>query len=747
MPGGILPGRRSRLTMSTARDDPPPGPPAPATEAVVDDTQTELQRFRLMADSVPVLIAYYSAPDLVCRYANRAYAATFGHDAPSLVGRSLGQIVGDETLHQIQPHIDRMLAEGVGVSYTRAMAPAGGNGPRWLDVSLVPELPVLAPNPPPAPPTAEAAAAAALPGAIPVAIPGAFVLITDITRFRQAELALHDSQARLRKFMDASVEGIAFHRDGVITDVNAPIAALLGLARNDMLGRHVLEFVAPEHRPRAEQGRAQPSELPYESALLDHRGQPLAVEIFARELQRDGEPLRMVVVRDIRDRQAARARMQHLAEHDALTGLHNRGAFMAKLTLALAAQRPDEAPTLALLFVDLDHFKQVNDAHGHPAGDALLRGVAERLRAQLPDGGVAGRFGGDEFVILLPAAGRAEAQAAALRLQAAMAEPVHWLGQLIGVTPTIGVALFPEHGHQADTLLRHADAAMYAGKAAGRAVVTLFAPAMTAAIESDQRLDTRIADGLARGEFHLMLQPRLAWTAAGAPAALAGLQASVRWHHPERGWLMAAEFAPAGLRRQTPALLDWVLQQALQLSLQWQALGRPVALCLNLTGLVHRANGLPASVGRALARQPGAPGGLSLELPEHLLADDRLAARRTIEQLGQLGLPVWLDAFGAGGAALADLRSLPLAGLLITPSLTAALPEDRGAAAVVRAITTLADGLGLPACAPGVASGAQAKALHALGCAQQQGRWFAPPMPADEATTWLASRALGRPGA
>ena len=722
-----------------------------------------MQRFRLMADSVPVLIAYYSTQGLVCRYANRSYAATFGHNAQAIVGRTMGEIIGAETQARIQPHIDRMLAERRTVSYTRAVAPAGGGAPRWLEVSLVPQLP----GPPDAtipagPATAHDAAATAAPTA--AAIPGAFVLITDITRFQQAEQALHDSQARLRKFMDASVEGIAFHRDGLITDVNAPITALLGLARGDMLGRHVMEFVAPEHRRRVEQGRAQSNGLPYESVLLDHRGEPLAVEIFARELQHDGESLRMVVVRDIRDRQAARARMQHLAEHDALTGLHNRGAFMAKLAVALAgasaaqrpqdaAKRPDDAaphphdaPPLALLFVDLDHFKQINDTHGHQAGDALLGGVAARLQAGLRDGGLAGRLGGDEFVILLPVASRTEAHEAALRLQTAMAEPVDWQGQALGVTPTIGVALFPRDGRDADTLLRHADAAMYAGKAAGRAVVTLFEPAMTTAIESDRRLEARVANGLARDEFHLMLQPRLAWAAAGAPATLAGLQASVRWHHPERGWLMAAEFAPAGPRHHQPALLDWALRQALRLTLHWQALGRPVALCLNLAGLVHRANGLPATVGRALARQPGTPGGLALELPEQLLADDRPAARRTIGQLGQLGLPVWLDAFGAGGAALADLRSLPLAGLLITPSLTAALPEDRGAAAVVRAITTLASGLGLPACASGVASGAQAEALRALGCAQQQGPWFAPPMPADDANAWLASRAVGHPG-
>ena len=176
----------------------------------------------------------------------------------------------------------------------------------------------------------------------------------------------------------------------------------------------------------------------------------------------------MVVARDIRDRQAARARMLHLAEHDALTGLRNRGAFMAALAGRIVRHRADE-PALALLFIDLDHFKQVNDAHGDLASDALLRGIADRLLASLPGDAVAGRFGGDEFVILLPAvAGQVQAHETASRLMAAMAEAVPWNRQLMRVTPTIGVALYPLDASSADGLLRQADAALYRSTPARR---------------------------------------------------------------------------------------------------------------------------------------------------------------------------------------------------------------------------------------------------------------------------------------
>lgn len=711
-------------------------PPRLARHPAWAAARAQLRRFALMSDSVPVRIAYYLREGLVCAYANRSYAAGFGLDTRSIVGRTLGEVIGDDALQRIQPHIDRLFASRDTVRYSRKLTAAEG-ATHWFDISLVPHGAAA---------DGTALAGDALAGTAEAALPlvGAFVLMSDITRFHDAERALRDSEERLRKFMDASVEGIAFHRDGVITDVNAPIAALLGYARQEMLGRHVLDFVAPAHRPRAEQGRAHPSELPYESALLHRQGHVLPVELFARELQRDGEPLRMVVARDIRDRQAARQRMQYLAEHDALTGLRNRGAFMAALTERIAQHQADD-PALALLFVDLDHFKQVNDAHGHLAGDALLRGIASRLLAQLPGDAVAGRFGGDEFVVLLPvAAGRAQAHETAHRLVAAMAGPVSWNGLLVSVTPTIGVALFPQDATNADALLRHADAALYAGKAAGRAMVSLFEPAMGAAAESARQHDTRVADGLARGEFQLMLQPRLALPSGrpGAGGQLAGLQASLRWHHPERGWLTGPEIAPAGPRRLQQPLVDFALLSALQLTRHWRALGIELPLSLNLVGLVPRAHGLVALLGRVLAREPLSPGTLALELPEHLLVDDRHGLRRTVEQLAQLGLPVWLDDFGAGGAALAELRALPLAGLLLTPALVAGLPDDRGALAVVRGIVTLADGLGLPTCAPGVAGGAQVAALRSVGCALLQGRWYQPPMPASEASAWLATQAI-----
>lgn len=422
-----------------------------ALHLAVQDARAVASRFELLADNVPVLIAYYETAGLRCVYANRPYAATFGLDPAAVVGRTFAQVIGEEAAREIQPWVDLMKATRRTATYVRQMITAGHA--RWLEVSLVPHL-------------------AGDDGPV-----GAFVLISDITRHREAEAAVRESEERMAKFMEASVEGIVFHKDGVITDVNAPVAALVGMAPEAMLGRHVREFIAPAQLPRVMQVMAGGIELSYETEIVDAQGRAIPVEFIVRTLLRNGEKLRMTVVRDIRDRLAAQARIRHLAHHDPLTGLFNRTAFVDMLEAALVQPRPEGG--VALLFVDLDRFKHVNDTLGHLAGDALLREMGRRLAAALPANGVAGRFGGDEFVVLLQGlVDRAQALAQATLLHDALAAPVEVKGRLLTVTPTVGVALHPQDGRDADSLLSHADAALYAGKLAGRDRVVAFEAAM-----------------------------------------------------------------------------------------------------------------------------------------------------------------------------------------------------------------------------------------------------------------------------
>jgi PAS domain S-box-containing protein len=261
------------------------------------DARAETQRFALLADSVPALIAYYEAKRLSCVYANQQYAKTFGLDPVSIIGRTFAEVVGPQAAAEIQPRVDRMLSHAEPASYERKLVAADGS-PRWIEVSLVPHVDGGA-------------------------IVGAFVLISDISHHRLIEAALRESEERLSKFMDASVEGIVFHRDGVITDVNVALVSMLGFPRERMIGHPILDFVAPEHQSRVQSVMDAASEQRYELVAVTADGQRIPVESIGRTLTRRGERIRMAIVRDIRDRLQAQARIEYLAHHDPLTGLPN----------------------------------------------------------------------------------------------------------------------------------------------------------------------------------------------------------------------------------------------------------------------------------------------------------------------------------------------------------------------------------------------------------------------------------------
>ncbi len=653
-------------------------------QQAVQDAQATASRFSLLADNVPVLIAYYESIGFTCVYANRQYAATFGLKPDAVVGRTFAQVIGEAAAAEIQPHVDMMLRLRRTVSYERAVAGAAGRT-RWLEVSLVPHL-----------------------GSDGHPF-GAFVLINDITRHREAEAAVRESEERMAKFMHASVEGIVFHRDGLITDLNAPMATLVGGTREALLGRHVMDFVAPAQQARVQQVMAQGAELSYETEIVDLAGQPIPVEFIVRTLLRGGEKLRMTIVRDIRDRQAAQARIRQLAHHDTLTGLHNRGAFVERLEAELA--HPGAPGIAALLFMDIDHFKRINDTLGHLAGDALLRAIGARIADLLPPQGAAGRFGGDEFVLLLPGLPDREAACAwAQRLRAAVQAPVPFHGRPLVVTPTIGIALFPEHGRDADSLLRHADAALYAGKEAGRNAVTVFEPAMGEAMAAEVQLETELAGALRRGEFGLALEPWVCCETEAAASRPVAQAVRVMWHHPRRGAIEAE-----GLAGAPPRLLQQVAEWALREATLRRAAASPgmglvfdsAGLQLGVPALLALASSLPADEAMA--------GPLWFTLAERQAADDP-ALPRVLAQLQQRGIGVLLSDFGAGGLGLARLRELPLAGWCLDPALVEALPDDMAAATIVQAQITLAQGLGKLVAARAATREAQRAWLSAAGC-------------------------------
>jgi diguanylate cyclase (GGDEF)-like protein/PAS domain S-box-containing protein len=667
---------------------------------------------RLLADNVPALIAYYDAATMQCLFANSRYAGTFGLDTRSILGRSFAQVIGEEAAQRIQPQVDRVLNEHLPATYERQLSPP--EGLRYIEVNLLPHM------------------------GDDGATVGCFVLVSDITKHRLAEIAMRESEERLSKFMQASCEGIVFHKDGFVTDANPPALQLIGYALPEILGRKTLEFIAPDHVAKVASVIASGQETAYESVLIDKRGQRIPVEFIVRTMLRNGEQMRMTIVRDLRDRHAAQARIHHLAHHDTLTGLPNRSAFMEYLEHLMLGARDGESQ-LALLFIDLDHFKRVNDSLGHLVGDTLLRTVAARITASLRTTDVVARFGGDEFMVLLPnVAQRADVEEVAQKLLQAIEAPLHAEGRPLSVTASAGIALFPHDGDTPQVLIKHADTAMYLAKARGRAQFRFFDPAMASSAYAALVMEGELGQALQRGEFELYFQPQI----SARDASIVGAEALIRWHHPRRGLLQPGEFIPvAEQQRLMLSIGQWVLREAARCAARWQSMGLGVApVAVNLSTMQFQSAGFNEAVAQVL-REEGVDGRLiELELTERMLMDDLAEVSAKLRQLAELGIRVSVDDFGTGYSSLGHLKELPIDKMKIDISFVKDLPGNRGSTAITRAIIQMARSLGITAIAEGVETEAQRSFLTLNGCDELQGELISKPLPIAEFEAWVLAR-------
>ncbi len=423
-----------------------------------------------------------------------------------------------------------------------------------------------------------------------------------------------------------------------------------------------------------------------------------------------------------------RQRLAHQAHHDPLTGLGNRRLFLERT--AAARDRP------AVLFIDLDDFKAVNDSLGHGAGDAMLGEIAGRLRDAVRPGDLVARLGGDEFAVLLDSgAGPEEAERVADRLRLALAAPVDVLGHRLQVRASIGIAAGDE---DAATLLRNADIAMYEAKAAGKDARRTYEPAMHDRVAARLELESRLHAALDGGEFEVHYQP-IVDLGGGTPA----FEALVRWRHPDRGLVPPGDFIPAAERSGLIVELgSWVLGQACAFGARVAGrAGIPALVSVNLSPRQLEAPGLVDDVRRRLEESGLPPERLILEITETTVARDLGASSAVLTALRALGVRIAIDDFGTGYSSLGILHRLPVDILKIDRSFVAGVdgtPRDRS---LVEAILTLADALGTTTVAEGVERETQAEALRALGCRRAQGFHFARPLAHDDAIAYLCAHA------
>ncbi len=434
---------------------------------------------------------------------------------------------------------------------------------------------------------------------------------------------------------------------------------------------------------------------------------------------------------EIDDRQQAENRMRHMANHDALTGLPNRRLLHDRLRQAMALAHRSEHK-LAVLFIDLDRFKTINDSLGHASGDLLLQDVAKRLSGTLREGDTVARLGGDEFVIVLPELATSNDAALVAHKLIEVFAPAFALREFeVHVTPSIGIAVYPDDGADIEALTRNADAAMYHAKDMGRNNYQFFTEQMNAVASQRFALETNLHRALERGELVLFYQPRIAIDTR----QVCGFEALLRWQHPEQGMISPADFIP--LAEETNLIIpigEWALREACRQNMVWQRAGYPASpIAVNLSPRQFRQRDLVALVERALTESGMEARYLELEITEGSLMQMTDLTLDTLSQLSALGVGLSIDDFGVGYSSLNYLKRFPVDQLKIDQSFVRDIATDPDDAAIVTAIIGLAKSLQLSVVAEGVETEEQLAFVAASGCNEAQGYFFSRPIPASEA--------------
>jgi diguanylate cyclase (GGDEF)-like protein/PAS domain S-box-containing protein len=442
-------------------------------------------------------------------------------------------------------------------------------------------------------------------------------------------------------------------------------------------------------------------------------GEVIQVVIESRPLIYEGRAAHVSVAFDVTERNRAQERISYLACHDVLTGLPNRSALDQQLQ-ATIERAEITGNALAVLCIDLDHFKEINDLFGHASGDLVLREVARRLQ-DAAQGAYVARVGGDEFIgiideLPLPAA----AELVATRMRTAFTAPIEVDGHSLKLDLCVGIALFPRDAGHAVSLLANADAALYRAKHEGRGAIRLFTSAMDQHLRDRRALEQDLRFAVERGELYLEYQPQ-----QDREGRIKGYEALVRWKHPLRGIIPPGEFIPVAERSGIIAEIDdWVLIEACKEAASWS---EPLRIAVNVSAAQFRRENLDAQVRNALRESGLEPSSLELEITEGVLIEDIARAKNTMRALKSLGIQIALDDFGTGYSSLSYLEAFPLDRIKIDRSFVASLGKSNRSLAVVRAVIGLAHGLGVPVLAEGIESQAQMSLLLQEGCDEMQG--------------------------
>jgi len=568
----------------------------------------------------------------------------------------------------------------------------------------------------------------------------------DITEKRQAEESM---RTQISAMNAASDQILIANPRGQVVFANSSFAAESGCAIDQVVGSHMSSWLR-SNRPGEDcfgeiwstvtSGGTWQGEL----VTSGDNGASLVEDITVTPARNEAGAVESVITikRNITEKKVYEERLDHLAHHDPLTGLPNRLLFSDRLSQSLAQARRRER-LAAVMFLDLDQFKLVNDTLGHNAGDVLLWQVAGRLTKRLRDVDTIARMGGDEFTIILTdIASSDDAIAVAQRVLSLFAQPFTLAGRELFISTSVGISVFPSDGEDAETLVRNADAAMYRAKEQGKDSYCLYTESLNAAALEQMTLLNNLRKAIQNEEFTLHYQPRVDIRTGD----LLGLEALIRWVHPEMGPIQPSQFIPvaedSGL---IGPITDWVLRTACAQNKAWQDSGLPpLEVAVNISARQMEQDGLVATVRRTLDRAGLEPRYLGLELTESALMRNPETSVKILRRIREMGVRVSLDDFGTGHSSLSKLKRLPIDTVKIDQSFVKDINTDHENAAIATAIVAMAHGMRLRVLAEGVETVEQLEFLRALECDEVQGYFIGRPVPHEEIEETLRRTMLHR---